>query len=245
MPALSARTSLLLCGLTLAILVFSFVFTLQLASLWGIEGGNPPSVNKHDPRYKKIFHLTEQVQDEWEQVLLNAPIERIVSEGYAGLATKYLVVFETGHLAIAKLVQPFSLVDHDWEIISSEDFARFTAQDTTYSRSGRKFQAWTEVAAYIVSRIAFPVARKPPAMIREIPSSLLYQCEGCNSWREWFYSWMPEHTVYISVHGFLNSMRINAPSTDMYEYLVHLPNVHSLKSSSVSVGIILLLDDVC
>ena len=217
------------CFLIIAILILISVVLQIGIQTWQGTTGESPVVDKST--YKKIYHLTTEVQDEWDEVLRTAPIKQIVSEGYVGLATKYLVIFETGHIAIAKVVEPFSLVDHDWETISYEDADRYSAQATTYSRSGRKFQAWTEVAAYIVSRIGFPYAKKPPAMIRAIPSSLLYQCEGCNSWREYFYSWiLPEHTVYISVHAYLNSMRISAPSVSIMEYLTHTPIPHNLNS---------------
>merc|ERR1712063_54084 len=169
-----------LCGL---VTISTLAITLILISVssYILATGEAPQVDKNS--YKKIYHLTNETQDEWEQALLTSPIKKIVSEGYVGLATKYLVIFESGHLAIAKLIEPFSLVSHTWETISYEDVARYEYKEgSVYSRSGRKFQAWTEVAAYIVSRIAFPVAKKPPAMIRAISSSLLYQCEGCSSW---------------------------------------------------------------
>lgn len=216
-----------LCGITtLATLLITIVLASVLALSFSTS--EPPVFIKDN--YKKIYHLTANVQDEWEEALLHSPIKKIVSEGYVGLATKYLVVFESDHLAIAKLVEPFSLVSHTWEQITAEDTARYEVKSTSYSRSGRKFQAWTEVAAYLVSRVGFPIAKKPPAVIRAIPSTLLYRCEGCDSWYDYFKSLLPEHTVYISVHAYLNELRIAAPSVEMMEYLTVTPAVNTLQS---------------
>ena len=223
-----AKHVLQLCGVVFASVVLVTIL-IVIAKQYIVIHGEPPIIDKE--LYKKIYHLTDDVQDEWEYALSHSPIERIVSEGYAGLATKYLVIFESGHMAIAKIVQPFALVDHDWESISYENTARYEAKEkSVYSRSGRKFQAWTEVAAYVVSRLAFPVAKKPPAVIRTVSSSLLYGCEGCNSWSD-FMKWMlPEHEVHISVHAYLNQLRISAPSTTMMEYLTCTKAVHPLTS---------------
>jgi len=177
--------------------------------------------------YKSITKLTTQVQDEWLNVLRTQPIEKIINEGYVGLATKYLVIFESGHMAIAKLVEPFRFLPLQWEP-SQFDFSKpIETSSSYYARSGRKFQAWTEVAASAAARIGFPVAKKPPAAIRKISSLKLYGCQGCNSWSDFFIrNFFPEHDVYISVHAYMETLNYAPPPVPIMEYLTHTPYVH-------------------
>ena len=215
------------CGLVLGMVVLMTLLLILLPRHAHEDtDGKQVLIDVEDSRYKKIYKLNEESQREWEEALRHSPIKKIVNEGYTGLATKYLVVFETGHLAIAKLVQPFQLFEQEWEVHSYMDNARYEPRGIGYSRSGRRYQAWTEVASYLVSRIAFPVARKPPATIRSISSRLLYGCQGCTSWSDYLCSWLPEHTVYISVHAYMNQLKISPPSNEMMEYLTHTPEVH-------------------
>jgi hypothetical protein len=92
---------------------------------------------------------------------------RNIDEEVVGLADKYKIIFDTGHQAVAKLMEPFSYFDREWKIVSVFD----PRLDESYNpkRSNRKLQGWSEVACYFASKILFP-GRKLPGT-----STLLFQ----------------------------------------------------------------------
>ena len=74
-------------------------------------------------KLKEITYITATTEDEWLPVLRHGKIisfKNIDSE-VVGLADKYKIIFESGHQAIAKLVEPFSYFDREWQTISFLD----------------------------------------------------------------------------------------------------------------------------
>jgi hypothetical protein len=229
------------CGIV-GIFAFSTVLIFLISFFAALPAEPYPRNTVNKENYNTIRTLNRYTEAEWLEVLRTAPIKQIVNEDLVGLATKYVVVFETGHIAIAKLIEPFRLFPLEWDHVDFDFSNSQNIRDSSYARSGRRFQAWTEVAASAVARNGFPNIFKPPAAIRKIDSSLLYNCDGCNSWEDFFIrTFLPKHDVYISVHGYMHMLSNANPSVEVMEYLTHTPEVHTklpidihVRSSSLS-----------
>ena len=203
----------LLFGIFIVSVVFLY-FTIVFVSEPKRESSSAP-IDKSN--YKTITNLTYETEREWLQVMREGKIVKISADKYAGLAKKFSVIFESGHIGIAKLVDPVIVLPKQWSKTTE------IPASPTYARSDRRFQAWPEVAADAVARAAFTILKKPPAAIRKLSAKEVYGCEGCNSWSDYFNSKL-NREVYISVHSYMDSLHYAAPAVSIMEYLTLLPN---------------------
>lgn len=174
------------------------------------------------PPVKSLFikRLGNSTESEWLPILRDQPIVFIENDSkIRGLATKYRVVFESGHQAIAKPVEELTLVQKKWRKTTSQ--ISYLNEIYYPRRSDRKIQGWSEVAAGLVSRVLGGKIKqkKIPCVIRPMSSKTLYGCHGCDSFIDWFFSSLPEHTVYMSLCAWMEKLTIVPPPFTVKNFL--------------------------
>lgn len=192
-------------------------------------------------RLKSISKIEEGTNAEWLPVLRHGKVVQIldIDEETTGLASKYKVVFESGHQALAKFAEPYRFLEPQWAL---ETIQNAQLDESLYPRrAGRKMQAWPEVAASAVARVAMP-GRKVPVAMRQFSSKDWYGCQKCNGWMAWLKYWLPEHTVYVSVQAWIDRVRTTQPSVEYYKLLVSPPAPH-MRPSNYSPGQAGLISD--
>lgn len=176
-------------------------------------------------KLKSIAKIEAGTNDEWLPVLRHGKVVQIldIDEETTGLASKYKVVFESGHQALAKFAEPYRFLEPQWAL---ETIQNAQLDDSLYPRrAGRKMQAWPEVAASAVARVIMP-RRKVPVAMRQFSSKDWYGCQKCNGWVAWLKYWLPEHTVYVSVQAWIDRVRTTQPTIEYYKLLVAPPEAH-------------------
>ena len=122
---------------------------------------------------------------------------------------------------------PFTLLD--WDELSPK-------RRTTLSRRDRKYQGWSELAAFYLDRV-MGFYKKPPITGRVISSQELYRFDSSISAR--LLRLLPSFPIRVSMHGWVSGLHNQPPSNGTMEYLVSADDslLPSLTSSSPSSGL--------
>jgi hypothetical protein len=147
---------------------------------------NNPNNNKYQSKSNNNNPNNNNMQ-QWIDVLRHGLIEQM-DQFEPGLANKWLILFQSGHQAVAK---PFEAAHHftsrslpllDYSKLESA--TEHNTEITGMSRAQWHYQGWSEVASFYFDR-AFKWHRKPPTTGRFIDVQWAYMNDY--SWRGWLF----------------------------------------------------------
>lgn len=156
----------------------------------------------------------EAAHKEWLGVLHNGTIAH-VNFFHKGLAKKYQVMFESGHVAAAKPIEPdYLLSPSEYRTVDYNSLS--SKEKYTVRRSEWEYQGFSEIVAYHLDRI-LEFYRKPPIVGKVIDNKILYETD--DSWGATFRRNLGRYSAKMALVPWMEDLKRSIPSLDVRDAL--------------------------
>jgi len=214
------------------VIVVSFLLLWEVHTLTSWYRGVHPSTTKsltqipdgEVPERVFLTRIKQNTDKEWIPVLREGNIISVkpLKGEVNGLAEKWKVQFENGHVAMVKPVQAWSPLDISWPYIN---YTNHRAEGARVRRADRKNQGYNEIVAYYLDRV-LGFNRKPPIVGRYLSSKLLFSYAlelpeplSLNDRLTQLKYYFPEQDIPVSMHAWMEGLITTAPKFDVQDYL--------------------------
>eukprot|EP01095_Lingulamoeba_sp_RSL-Kostka_P006344 TRINITY_DN198_c1_g1_i1.p1 TRINITY_DN198_c1_g1~~TRINITY_DN198_c1_g1_i1.p1 ORF type:complete len:409 (-),score=92.62 TRINITY_DN198_c1_g1_i1:7-1233(-) len=190
--------------------LFLFLFSVFFIYLIDYISVQPNFIEFKD--LKKVDKVDTNM-DDWIHAFTKGRISQ-VNYFHKGLAKKFEVIFESGHVASAKPIAPEQFFDNKKEVKFDKLIGK---QQRALRRAEWEYQGFSEITGYHVDKI-LGFHKKPPIVGRKISSKILY--ENDESWSGFFNRLLPGYEVEMALVPWISRLERAIPRISIKNYLV-------------------------
>eukprot|EP00012_Vannella_robusta_P000216 CAMPEP_0206183466 /NCGR_PEP_ID=MMETSP0166-20121206/655_1 /ASSEMBLY_ACC=CAM_ASM_000260 /TAXON_ID=95228 /ORGANISM="Vannella robusta, Strain DIVA3 518/3/11/1/6" /LENGTH=369 /DNA_ID=CAMNT_0053598327 /DNA_START=125 /DNA_END=1234 /DNA_ORIENTATION=+ len=171
-----------------------------------------PTVNTDLRRLQQIGLAAEK---EWLPVMKHG-VTQTVNSFHKGLAQKFEIVFESGHVVAGKPILPETLFGlEQYKTVPFKDLQ--SRQQRGMKRAEWEYQGWSEIVSYHVDKV-LGFHKKPPIVGRVFSSKELYANDP--TWTGLIRRLGPSYDIPLALLPWVDGLQRAIPSLEIRDYLI-------------------------